>query len=859
MPDASTNPHRLPSFVVPSHYRINLEPNLDEATFSGSVEIEVEVGQATDNIQINSADLVISSAFVRDAIGGETAASGIEHDEDMERATLSFDSELRSGPYTIVAEFTGILNDQLHGFYRSVFTDDDGVEHTIATTQFESTHARRAFPCFDEPAFKASYGVTLVVPEDQFAVSNGPDISTTDLGDGRKSILFEDTMVMSTYLVAFIVGPFEATEPIDVDGVPLRIVHPIGKGHLTDYSLEAGAFALKFFSNYYGIPYPGQKLDMVAVPDFAFGAMENLGCITYREVLLLVDKSRSTEPELLRVADVIAHEIAHMWFGDLVTMEWWNGIWLNEAFATFMATMCSDNFNPDWGRWNQFSLERSMAFDVDSLANTRPIEIEVNSPVDAEGMFDLLTYEKGGSVLRMLEQYLGEEEFKDGIAYYLNKHKYGNTETNDLWDAIEHVTQQPARRIMDSWIFQKGYPLVSASISEDGSTISLSQDRFLYTEGEVADDTIWSVPVVLKIGTASGVEEVRYLLEEKSAELELDSPAEWATANAGGSGFFRARYSAEMLKSLSSTMFENLSPIERYGLVDDTWSSVMAGRTSASDFLDFARSFQAETDLDVWTVLSGCLSGLDKLVEGEAQLQYKAAIRDLAQPALDRLGWEPSDSDSSRDLELRGLFIRLLANVGDDDIAIKNAGDLHDSYLVDAGSVEPNVAAAATGVVASKGDSAQYEVFVEKHHNPTTPQEERRYQSALSAFPGEAEMDRTLAMTLDGTVRTQDAPYLLAVCMRNKEQGYKAWHFVKDNWEQINKDFPSNSIVRMLSGVTSLSKSDEAADVLAFFEDHEVPQGQLTLQQTLEKLRVNVALRERESGAFSDSLIARTP
>ncbi|HCI85821.1 MAG TPA: peptidase, partial [Dehalococcoidia bacterium] len=636
--------------------------------------------------------------------------------------------------------------------------------------------------------------------------------------------------------------------------VPLRIVHPIGKGHLTDYALEAGSYALRFFNDYYGIPYPGQKLDMVAVPDFAFGAMENLGCITYREVLLLVDKSRSTEPELLRVADVIAHEIAHMWFGDLVTMEWWNGIWLNEAFATFMATMCSDNFNPDWGRWNQFSLERSMAFDVDSLANTRPIEFEVLSPVDAEGMFDLLTYDKGGSVLRMLEQYLGEEEFKDGIAYYLNKHKYGNTETNDLWDAIEHVTQQPARRIMDSWIFQKGYPLVSASISDDGSTISLTQDRFLYTGGDSADSTIWSVPVVLKVGTSSGVEEVRYLLEEKSAEINLDAPADWATANAGGSGFFRARYSSDMLKSLSSTMFENLSSIERYGLVDDTWSSVMAGRTSASDFLDFARSFQAEIDLDVWTVLSGCLSSLDKLVDGEAQLQYKAVVRDLAQPGLDRLGWEPSDSDTPRDLELRGLFIRLLANVGDDELAVKNSVDLHDSYLNDAGSVEPNVAAAVTGVVAAKGDSAQYEVFMEKHHNPSTPQEERRYQSALSAFPGEAEMDRTLAMTLDGTIRTQDAPYLLAVCMRNKEQGFKAWQFVKDNWEQVNKDFPSNSIVRMLSGVTSLSAPDQANDVLAFFEDHEVPQGQLTLQQTLEKLRVNVALRERESDSFINSL-----
>ncbi len=854
MTDASTNPHRLPSSVVPSHYRIHLEPNLVEATFSGKVEIEIEVGQATSSIQINSAELEISSAWVLDAVGSKIESSEVAHDEEKERATLSFGSELASGPYTIVAEFTGILNDQLRGFYRSTFTDEDGVERTIATTQFESTSARRAFPCFDEPAFKASYGVTLVVPEGEFAVSNGPTISETSLGDGRKEIVFEDTMVMSTYLVAFIVGPFEATDPVDVDGVPLRIVHPIGKGHLTDYSLEAGAFALKFFTEYYGIPYPGQKLDMVAVPDFAFGAMENLGCITYREVLLLVDKSRSTEPELLRVADVIAHEIAHMWFGDLVTMEWWNGIWLNEAFATFMATMSSDSFNSEWGRWNQFSLERSMAFDVDSLANTRPIEIEVNSPEDAEGMFDLLTYEKGGSVLRMLEQYLGAEEFKDGITYYLNKHKYGNTETNDLWDAIEHVTQQPARRIMDSWIFQKGYPLVSASISDDGSTITLSQDRFLYTEGDSVDETIWSVPIVMKVGTAAGVEEVRYLLETQSAEIKLDSPADWASANAGGSGFFRARYSPEMLKALSGSMFDNLTPIERFGLVDDTWSSVMAGRTSAADFLDFARSFQDETDLDVWTVLSGCLAGLDKLVEGEAKLQYQAAIRDLAQPALDRLGWEPGDSDSSRDLELRGLFIRLLANVGDDDLALKNAGDLHDSYLVDSGSVEPNIAAAATGVVASKGDSTQYEVFLDKHQNPTTPQEERRYQSALSAFPGEAEMNRTLAMSLDGSIRTQDAPYLLAVCMRNKEQGHLAWEFVKDNWDKINEDFPANSIVRMLSGVTSLSKPEQADDVIAFFEDHEVPSGQLTLQQTLEKLRVNVALRARESGPFSESM-----
>ena len=854
MTDIASNPHRLPSSVVPSHYRIKLEPDLEKATFIGSVEIEVEVNNPADTIQMNAADLAIQSARVVDSVGSNTEVADIFLDAEMERLTLSFDSQISPGPHTIVAEFTGVLNDQLHGFYRSTFTDDDGVDHTIATTQFESTHARRAFPCFDEPAFKASYGVTLIVPSEQFAVSNGPIISETDLKNGQREVVFEDTMVMSTYLVAFIVGPFEATDPVDVNGVPLRIVHPIGKGHLTDYSLEAGAFALEFFSKYYGIPYPGQKLDMVAVPDFAFGAMENLGCITYREVLLLVDKDRSTEPELLRIADVIAHEIAHMWFGDLVTMEWWNGIWLNEAFATFMATMASDNFNRDWGRWNQFSLERSMAFDVDSLKNTRPIEIEVNSPVDAEGMFDLLTYEKGGSVLRMLEQFLGEEEFQDGISYYLNKHKYANTETNDLWDAIEHVTNQPARRIMDSWIFQRGYPLVSASVSEDGSTIHLEQDRFLYTRDDTTDATIWSVPVVLKVGSGSGVSEIRYLLEEKSSEVKLDSPADWVVVNAGGSGFFRARYTKDMLKSVSSSMFSNLSSIERYGLVDDTWSSVMAGRTSAADFLEFARSFQLETDLDVWTVLSGCLSGLEKLVEGEAENQYRAVVRDLAQPGLDRLGWEPGDTDSPRDLELRGLFIRLLANVGNDDLALENAGDLHDSYLRDAGSVEPNMAAAVTGVVASKGDTAKYDLFLEKYRNPSTPQEERRYQSALSAFPGEAEMKRTLAMTLDGTVRTQDAPYLLAVCMRNKYQGHLAWDFVKENWDKINEAFPSNSIVRMLSGVTSLSQDEQAADVLEFFENHDVPQGQLTLQQTLEKLGVNVAFRERESTSFSESL-----
>ena len=303
-------------------------------------------------------------------------------DEETERATFTFAEALPAGRATLHTGFRGLLNDKLRGFYRSTFTDADGVEQVIATTQFEATDARRAFPCWDEPAHKAAFAVTLVVDEDLFAVSNAAEISRTPSAahPGRHEVRFADTMVMSTYLVAFIVGPLEATDPVDVDGTPLRVVYPKGKGHLTAYALEVGAACLRHFADYYGIAYPGDKLDLVAVPDFAFGAMENLGCVTFREILLLVDPTTTTQAELLNVTDVINHELAHMWFGDLVTMKWWNGIWLNEAFATFMEMHATDAFRPEWERWVTFGLARTAAFDTDALSSTRPIEYPVVSP-----------------------------------------------------------------------------------------------------------------------------------------------------------------------------------------------------------------------------------------------------------------------------------------------------------------------------------------------------------------------------------------------------------------------------------------------------------------------------------------------
>ncbi|MBT8198837.1 MAG: M1 family metallopeptidase, partial [Acidimicrobiia bacterium] len=466
----STSPYRLPRTVLPTHYELVMEPDLEAATFRGSVVIDVEVASPTSVIELNAAELEFDSVMARSDVWGERPAM-VTFQPEYERATLHFEAPLDAGGWTIEADFRGILNDRLRGFYRSTYLDHEGVEQVIATTQFESTDARRAFPCWDEPDFKATFGVTLVVDDGLAAISNGAETAREVRDDGKVVVHFAPTMKMSTYLVAFVVGRLEATAPVMAGGVPLRVIHVPGKSRFTSFALEAGAFALEYLAGYYGIPYPADKLDLVGIPDFAWGAMENLGCVTFRETALLVDPSEATQGELQRVADVIAHEIAHMWFGDLVTMKWWNGIWLNEAFATFMELKTVDAFRPEWRRWVSFAAEGgvgSSSIDIDSLQATRAIEFPVESPDDADAMFDALTYGKGAAVLRMLEQFLGEEKFRTGVSDYLQWFSHGNAETKDLWDALEKATGVPVAEMMDTWIFQGGVPIVEVASSSAG-------------------------------------------------------------------------------------------------------------------------------------------------------------------------------------------------------------------------------------------------------------------------------------------------------------------------------------------------------------------------------------------------------
>ena len=803
---------------------MELRPDLDEHIFTGTVAIDVEVATATDRITCNAAELVVLDAAV--IVDGERTALSASLDEATERLVLLAPSPLAPGRARLELAFSGLLNDRLRGFYRSTLVGADGVEQTIATTQFQSTDARRAFPCFDEPDMKASFGVTLVVPEDLLAVSNGAEVSRTPLGDGTDRVVFADTIELSTYLVAFVVGPMEATDPVDVDGVPVRIIHPPGRGDQTVFALEVAAHSLRWLVDWYGIDVPGGKVDLVALPDFAFGAMENLGCITFREVLLLVDPESADQRELESVASVLSHELAHLWFGDLVTMRWWNGIWLNEAFATFMEMKVVEAWRPDWDVWAGFGAARAAALDVDALASTRPIEYPVVTPADAESMFDVLTYQKGAAVVRMLEQFLGEEAFRDGVRRYLADHLGGNTDNEDLWAALETTTGQPVGDLMHDWIFRGGFPLVEATV--DDGRCTLSQRPFRY-DG-IDDGSRWQVPVRLR--TTAG--EQRVLLGGDPVVVDLAGTL--ITVNAGAAGFHRSG-----MNSPHDPV--RLTAVERSMTVDDWWATTLAGRHEPAAFAGFAASFVDDPDLAVWQAILHGIGTLD-LVAPERHRTLASEAGGLLEGIVDRLGWAPADGEEDRTRQLRGVVLAAAGTLADDPGVIAEARRRWSS----GGSTDPAVDGAVVAVVATHGDGADRAECRRRFEASGNAQEEQRHLRALALFGGPTEVEALLGEVHDGTVRTQDAPFLLRSLLAHRHHRAVAWRSVTDHWEDLTGRLPSNSIARMLEGVRALVGTGIDPEVDRFLDDHPVPQGALMVAQHCERRGVNVRLRTRLLG-----------
>ncbi len=852
-------PGRLPRHVIPRHYALELCPDLEACTFAGTVAIDVEVLTACDEVVLNAAELEVTSAVaVLDGVRHDLAATLNEASEELSLRGPA----LSGGPVRIELAFTGVLNDRLRGFYRSTLVVD-GEERTIATTQFQSTDARRAFPCFDEPDLKATFGITLVVPSDMLAVSNGAEQSRTPVSGHDSAataspeptprgsldrVVFVDTIPLSTYLVAFVVGPLEATEPVDVDGVPVRVIHPPGRGDQTAFALEVAAHSLRWLADWYDISVPGGKVDLVALPDFAFGAMENLGCITFREVLLLVDPATADQRELESVAAVLSHELAHLWFGDLVTMRWWNGIWLNEAFATFMEMKAVETFRPDWQVWAGFTASRSAAMDVDALAATRPIEYPVVTPADAESMFDLLTYEKGAAVVRMLEQFLGEDVFRDGVRRYLAAHLHGNTDNEDLWAALEEASGQPVGDLMDGWIFQGGHPVIEAVVAADGSTCTLTQRPFRYLSAEESPikeqvqeqvqeqapapgDPSWQIPIRLR--TTGG--EQRTLLGAEPAGLALDGPL--LTLNADATGFHRSA-------GVDGVDPAALTSIERASLVDDRWAATLADLHHPHDFVDFAHTITdrpgGETDLDVWRSILRGLSTID-LVAPEQHAANATRAAELLADAVQRLGWIPDPGEDDRTRLLRGLLLGSAGTLADDPDVIGRSRDLWHEPTV---ARDPAVGGAVVTTVTSHGDATTRAECRRRADEATTAQDEQRHLRALALFPGRTEVDLLLEEIHSGLVRTQDAPFLLRSLLAHPTERAAVWRSVTDRWDDLSDRLPSNSISRMLEGVRALV-DDVDPDVDEFLDAHPVPQGALVVAQHRERRLVNRRLRNR--------------
>ena len=836
---------RLPRTVVPSRYDIQIEPDLAASIFAGEETIEVTISEATEEIVLNAADLTIHAAAIEGY--GRRLAGSIELDEASERALLSFAEPLQPGSWRLLLTFSGVLNDKLRGFYRSTFTGDEGRKGTLAVTQFEATDARRAFPCWDEPAFKAVFQLTLVVDEDLTAISNTLVSGVRPVPDrAKKAVAFSPTIPMSTYLVAFVIGALEATEAVDVGGTPIRVWAIPGKRQLATFALDVAAFSLRFFQEYYGVPYPGDKLDLIAIPDFAFGAMENLGAITFRETALLVDEGSATHAELARVAHVVAHEIAHMWFGDLVTMAWWNGLWLNEAFATFMEVLAVDAWKPAWGRWDNFGVSRAAAFLTDGLQSSRPIEFDVVAPKDAEAMFDVLTYEKGGAALRMLEQYLGPEAFRAGVRRYLATHRFANAETTDLWKALGEACGQPIPEMMDGWIFRQGYPLVTVEAEGAGETVRFSQRPFRYLRDDGDAAATWHVPITYRARVNGDILHGRLLLSAAEGRVHFPGRPDWVVANEGGHGFYRVHYGPELLASLLGMPAETMTPIERFNLVNDAWAAALAGMLPAPAFLDLAAQFTAETDRHVWAPLLASLGYLARVVPPELRPYLDRLVRARLDDAMARLGWSPRPEDSELVRELRGEILRVIGTLGNDEHVQRAARDRY-AAGGELPALDPNVVAAVLAIVAHTGGEAEYTEFLARFKAAKTPQDEQRYLRALADFRSPDLIRRTLDLSLNGEVRTQDAPFLVRDLLMGVHSREIAWAFVKDHWGEMERLYPSQSGLRRLcEGITGLATPELEQEVRAFFEPRSVTFGGKTLMQYLERLRIAVAFRERE-------------
>lgn len=868
---------RLPRNVVPSHYVLELAPDLEKFTFAGRQEVTVNVVEKTSEIQLHSADLEIFDSYVERADGTRLSAQ-VSFDSENEIAVFKFDGVIGTGEWKLHTKFTGILNDRLKGFYRSLWKDKDGKQHVIAVTQFEACDARRAFPCWDEPDLKATFEVSLIVDKDLTALSNTKvvkeEMLASDDGSaefplpgflpkGKKRVSYAKTIKMSTYLVAFVVGEFIASKPVMVNGKEIRVWAVPGREHLMSFGLQVAAASTDFYENYFQMPFQGDKIDHIAIPDFAAGAMENHGCITYRETALLVDPVTATFAAIFRVALVVAHETAHnIHFGNTVTMEDWDGLWLNETFANFMEYLFVNRWKPEWKANEEFALQRAAAFRTDSLRSTHAIQTDIKHPDQIDEMFDIITYVKGHSVMHQLYYYVGDEVFRKALIAYFQKHKFGNTKISDLWDALENASielgiNEPVRHIMDGWVLKSGHPVVEVKASEEEGCVTLTQRRFQFiNDPSDTSKPIWPIPVMFRAERGDGtVVERKFVFDKPSETVYVGTDFKYVVFNADGNGFYRVIYSKELDAKLAANLGK-MNVVERFNLVNDSWAAVRAGAESASDYLAMVKLFENEDDPNVWAIINGSIKTLYRLTSGEERKAMAKFIVDLATPMYNKLGWISSDKETIQTRELRGQLIGILGTIGEVAEVREKAASYFDAWKLDRSSVDANIVPDIVSILAYIGGEERYDEFFKLAKAATNPQDELRFLGALTAFRDEKLLTRTLDKCLSEHIRSQDAPFIFSSFFSNEEADQLAWDFLTANFDKMEKAYPQSGLVRMCAAASSLDEPQLEKSVREFFSSRKVKSGDMAIAQMLEQLEINARLRRDHTKPLGSHLVA---
>ncbi|MBI4517389.1 MAG: M1 family metallopeptidase [Deltaproteobacteria bacterium] len=851
MPEAE---FRLDPHVRPSHYAVHITPDLTAGSFEGEVSMALELGRACNAIELHAADLAIEHA---ELVAGDTNVTAtVTPHPKRETVELRLPARVGAGAATLRLGFSGALQKHLRGLYAATSNG-----RRYAFTQLEAADARRFFPCFDEPAYKARFTFSVTTEAQHEVVSNNPVERVEHHGQGRKTVFFTTTPKLSTYLCALAIGELEATAERFVGRTPIRIWHVPGKDHLTGFALEAAAESLARLEKYFGLPYPYAKLDLLAVPDFEAGAMENAGAVTFRETLLLVDPATITLAEQKRIAEVIAHELAHMWYGDLVTMAWWDDLWLNEAFATWMAIRIVDEWKPEWRMWNNFAHHRATALSLDALANTHPIYTEVRSPAQATENFDAITYEKGAAVVRMIESYLGPTAFRRGVRQYIRSHREGNATAADLWRALEAASGQKVARVARGWIEQPGFPLLAARrIERNGQAVlELRQTRFFANPKAKPTGQRWPLPVVVK--SPATRQPARQLLTAGRGAMAL-GPARrvpWVYANAAEGGFYHVLHDEGTLAALRAGNFTALTPVERLGLVGHQWAAVRAGHAEIGSFLDLAGSLGSESDFDVLDALASALRFVDdQLVPAvDGGPTFRRWLAGTYEAAWQQLGWQAAAGETDDVRLRRASVLRLAGDIASSPAIVAEVPDRFAAYLRDRHALEPNLADPLIAMAAREGDGDRYEQFLAAVRQAQTPQERRRYQLALGDFRSPALIERTLELTLSEEVSTQDVGLLLVRLFANPGARAAAWQFLKRRWAELSQRLPPMMVSRVIDATTQLQTSAYKHEVAAFFRAHPVPTAARALKQALERFALNQELRQRAGKGLQVWLAAR--